>query len=260
MGLFGTTIVAGAPLTVRWSAGDADPKVRSGRLELAYDNRYSYSVSDVDGNDKTKHRTRRVVAVTHELFTGAPQPGEHETTIVVPTTPASAPDAVTWFVRLVLDRSGHDPSVERELVVTASSDGLAEWSSSEPLGTRGAFDIRIDAAPRVVRAGDTVRGTIDLSTERDVKARSIRVELLRRRCEENGIKKDHVEQSVTLEKGSSLAADQRRQLAFELPIVDVGGPSFDAEHNSQHWYVQAVIDRRMVADFAAQAEIVVYNS
>lgn len=272
MGLFGTkakllvelqqeSVVAGTPLTVRWSAGDvADAKVRSGRLELVYDNRFTYLASDGDGNDKKKRRTRRVVAVTQELFAGQPPSGVQETTIEVPSSPASAPDAVDWFVVVVLDRSGRDVHAERGLTVTAPSEALESWSRTEPTISSGACVVQIEVEPRVVRAGDTVRGTVGLSASKDVSARSVRVELLRRRHEHNGIQKGHVEQAVTLEKGSSIAATQPRQLAFELPIVDAGGPSFEAEHNSQHWYVQAVVDRRMSTDFTSMAEIVVYNA
>lgn len=252
-------VVAGRPLEVRWSADGQDDKVRGGRLELSYRNRFLHQTDDSEGHSSQSKRTVTVPVQTLELFTGQPPAGEQRATLELPPTPATAPKGVEWHVQLVMDRPGRDVSVERVIDVLAPADGLEQWSSAPATSSGAECSIDMRVEPRTYRPGEVVRGTVDIRPTASVSARGIRVDLVRRRNEQDGIVKTE-STSVELASKMELSPTQPLQYNFEIAVPADASPSFKAERNSQYWLVQCVVDRRMKTDFVGAVEIVVHNA
>jgi hypothetical protein len=271
MGLFGTKaramleperddVVGGTKLTVRWSLPEGDAKVHGARLELSYRNRFLYSKDTDEGGSTKGKKTKDLPVMSVPLFTGPAPVGEQETSIDIPAGPPSVHDVIDWQLRLVVERAGRDMTVERPLDIRSTAAALAAWSTTEPLDSAGSCIVHVDAAPRQLRPGQVVHGTIDITASKAISARSIRAELVRHRHERGGIGNEETATSTELASKVEIGAGQHQQHAFELTVPTDAQPSFDAEYNSQRWHVVGVVDRRLKSDFRGTLEVVVHDA
>ncbi len=107
--------------------------------------------------------------------------------------------------------------------------------------------------------GGTVTGSVSIAARRAIKARELRVELMR--WERSGSKQARViEHSEVLQRPAILAADEETDWAFRLTVPDPLMPSVLANHTFVGWQVRAVIDRKLRPNQSVSQLLHVYTS
>jgi hypothetical protein len=259
-------VVAGEPLRVRVSVGEPDGRVQGGRVELLYRNTYREEDvdrdSDGDARRVVRTRTADVVVAAEPLFAGGvPAEGAVDVELAVPPdAPGSASGSVAWAVRAVVDRRrSRDANDERPLTVLVGPGALEPWAE-RAVSAPPQVPMRIDAGPRVLRPGDTVEGTLTVRPTAPVSARSLRVQLTRRRRDSPDLTDEETPAVQPLLGEVELVPGEERTFPFALAVPPDAAPSFAAAHNTQHWYVEGVVDRPMRGDHVARLEVVVHTA
>jgi hypothetical protein len=246
------------------AVGDLDDKVQGGRVELLYESTYRYEYTDSEGDRSQRRTTKDVIVASEPLFPvgePGPAPGERTVAFELPETPPTAEGAVAWKVRAVVDRRrARDAQAEAPFEVRSRPEAHERWAQSGPSPVSGPLQFALEVAPRVLAPGDRLGGTVTVAAREDVEARALRVRLRSERREQDGIRDDDRHGEMTLEEPFRLAAGERRTHPFELEVPAGTAPSFQSAYNSQHWYVQAVADRRMRGDHQCSVELAVYSA
>lgn len=287
MGVFGSDMtVALAVHRVEFHPGDSvnlsvvvggspDTRVQGGRVELTYVNRYlkEEREHDSDGPDRTRTVTREEdVVVAWAPMPGGPDGpvafGTHTFTLTFPPdVPPSAHepegfgDMVRWEVRAILDRRmAFDPDAKQVVTVHSRPEQYAWQAQSPPVAKSADVPMGLDLATRFLRPGDVVAGTLTISPSESVKARSIRIQLERRRTDvPDGIERTETLPGVELSGPADLEAGQTYRFPFDGGLVQGVPPTFNAAKSHLHWYVEGVVDRRLKSDFVVEAEVVVFT-
>jgi sporulation-control protein spo0M len=255
--------------------GGTDDRVQGGRVELAYENRYldEERHRDSDGDYSTRTVTRsETVVVASQPLPGGPAgpvtPGEHTVTLTFPPeSPPSAHepegfgDLVKWEVRAILDRKmAFDPDAKHQVTVFSRPEQYASWAQSAPVSKSAECPMGLDLSTRSLRPGEGISGQLTITPRESAKARSIRVQLERRRTDTP----DNITRTETLE-GPQLAgktdleAGQTLTFPFEMALPVGVPPNFMTGKSHLHWFVEGIVDRRMKGDFVVEAELVVYT-
>ena len=272
-----TALYPGDVITAKvWIGGERDDRVQGARVELACKNRYHEREREYnhDGPDHTRTVTREqtYVAVWQPLPMAADGPvqlGEHTVTLQVPPDapptayePAGFGSMVKWEVRAILDRRmGLDPDATIEVQVYSLPHQYAHWAQSPPIAKSHEVPMGLEQlSARILRPGDQVTGVLTVHPRESVKARTVRVQLQRRRTDTPDNMEDReTAAQVELARDVKLEGGQPLQYPFQIPLPEGVPPTFAAAKSYMRWYLEAVVDRKMRSDFTAEAEVVVYS-
>jgi hypothetical protein len=240
------------------SVGNPDRRVSGGRIELLYRNEHKYEGRDSDGDRTVYTRTRDVVVASEPLFgAGGVAAGDHTAELTVPAAaPGSAGDYVEWRVRAVVDRrSARDANAFVALTVHSSPDTHAAVAA-EPPENRADVPLALEAAPRTVRPGDRIAGTLTIGpATAEVTGRAVRVQLKRTVHHQDDVVEGDEYARTALAQDLRLPAGERGTLPFELTVPPGVVPTFAAQYNRCHWHVEGVIDRPMRSDHVVRAQL-----
>ena len=257
---------AGEAVQVSIDIGKPDKKVQGARLELVYQNTYreeerdvSHDSDDIGDGRRTVTKRTDVVAAMIPLFEdGTVQAGRIDREIVVPhDAPGSAADTVEWKLRAVVDRKmGNDAEAEEPFTVLSNPDALRSWAeSSMPPSER--VRMMLDVPTRLVKPGDTINGTLRIAPVQPVEGRGVRVQLKRDRRDQDNKGEEDTPVTVQLTGEGAMPAGADETLPFTLQVPADAPPSFRAQYNEQHWFVEGVIDVARALDPVVRLEIVV---
>ncbi len=166
-----------------------------------------------------------------------------------------------WLANLARGRAAR---CEQELVVFSRSDVdpmdglplLDELPASRSFRNL-TMGLSLDA-PNAAN-GSAVTGSLSIAARKALKARELRVELMR--WERSGSKQARViEHSEVLQRPAILAADEATEWAFRLTVPDPLMPSVLANHTFVGWQVRAVIDRKLRPNQSVSQLLHVYTS
>ena len=184
-----------------------------------------------------------------------------ELSAVILTRADWLPTGDGWLANLARGRAAH---CQQELVVFSRSDidpldGLPLLD--EIPATRSyrnvTMGLALDSAN--VANGGTVTGSLSIAARTAVKARELRVELMR--WERSGSKQARViEHSEVLQRPAILAANEETDWAFRLTVPDPLMPTVLANHTFVGWQVRAVIDRKLLPNQSVSQLLHVYTS
>ena len=272
-----TVLQPGDAVTAKvWISGQPDERVQAARVELACKNRFRKHERDYDsdGHSRTRTVTREetIVAVWQPLPPAADGPvqfGEHTVTLQVPPDapptvyePAGFGKVVTWEVRAILDRRmALDPDATIEVQVHSLANQYAHWAQSPPAPKSQEVVMGLDQlSSRVVRPGEQITGVLHVDPRESAKARSVRVQLERRRMDTpDDIQDVNTALEVELARDVKLEPGQPLQYPFQIPVPEGSPPTFAAAKSYMHWYLEGIVDRKLRGDFVVEAEIVVYT-
>ncbi len=107
--------------------------------------------------------------------------------------------------------------------------------------------------------GGAFAGALSVESHAELKARELRVELVR--WERSGSKQARVVESRhVLQRPAPLSAGQRTDWAFHLPVPERLMPSVLAQHTFVGWQVRAVVDRGLRPNHTVAQLVQVYTS
>ena len=166
-----------------------------------------------------------------------------------------------WLANLARGRAAH---CQQELVVFSRSDvdpldglPLLDEIPASRSYRNVTMGLALDA-PNVANGG-TVTGSVSIKCRSAVKARELRVELMR--WERSGSKQARViEHSEVLQRPALLAADEETEWAFRLAVPDPLMPTMLANHTFVGWQVRGVIDRKLLPNQSVSQLLHVYTS
>ena len=184
-----------------------------------------------------------------------------ELSAVILTRADWLPTSDGWLANLARGRAAH---CQQELVVFSRwdvdpMDGLPlldEIPASRSF-RNVTLDLSLDS-PQVANGG-TATGKLSVNARAAVKARELRVELLR--WERSGSKQARIiEHSEVLQRPAILAAGEETEWAFRLTVPDPLMPSMLGNHTFVGWQVRAVIDRKLLPNQTVSQLLHVYTS
>jgi hypothetical protein len=114
----------------------------------------------------------------------------------------------------------------------------------------------IEVATRELHRGDTLTGTVTAIPAAEYQTRGLRIQLVRERHDPGSVERD-VKASVTLIGESELRPSERISTPFEITLAADAAPCWEAKYNSEHWYLEAVIDRPWGRDEVTRIELLV---
>lgn len=272
-----TAVHPGDVVTVKvWVGGQVDQRVQGARVELACKNRYRKRERDHDSDGRSETRTvireETTVAVWQPLPAAADGPvqfGEHTLTLQFPPDapptvhePAGFGEVVTWEVRAILDRRmGFDPDATIPIYVASFPNQYAHWAGSPPVAKSHEVPMMLDQlSTRVLRPGEQITGVLHIDPRESAKARTVRVQLERRRTDTpDNMQDTNTGSQVELARDVKLEPGQPLQFPFQIPLPEQSPPTFAAAKSYMHWYLEGIVDRKMRSDFVVEAEVVVYT-
>lgn len=272
MGLFGgkpdveiqldsDTVVAGGTVRARATFGAPDRKTQGARIELLYRNTYKHDTTDSDGDRTTSTTHSDVIVVVQQVdLSDSGLTGGVEAVFDVPReAPGTAFKSVEWKVRAVVDRKlARDARAEAPLTVLVPADQHPMWATG-PLECSEAWPMSIEPSSRVVRPGETITGRFTFAPSETVKASGVRVQLRRHRSDPDANSDIDDKTRVELMGKTELPAGQYQDLSFSITVPPDAAPSFDAQYNTQRWYLEGVIDKSLARDPNVKAEVFVYT-
>ena len=256
------TLVAGEAVTVSTGIGELDKKVQGARIELGYRNTYREDDHDSDGDRRTVTRRSDVVVAAEHLHLGDGLSGATEVTLTVPPgAPGTAPEVVDWFVRAVVDRKmARDANAVQALTVLTPAEALGHWAQTGSESTSASCQMALRASTRVVKPGDTIEGTIAIAPNEEISPRAVRVQLRRARFDPDNNTDVNDDTQIELSGPVELAAGTRHAYDFTITVPPAAPPSFQAQHNHQHWYLEGVLDMKLKQDPTVRAEVLVHTA
>ena len=166
-----------------------------------------------------------------------------------------------WLANLARGRAAH---CEQELVVFSRSDvdpldGLPLLDEIPASRSYRNVTIGLTLDSASVANGGTVTGSLSIKSKSGVKARELRVELMR--WERSGSKQAQViEHSEVLQRPALLGANEETDWAFRLTVPDPLMPTVLANHTFVGWQVRGVIDRKLLPNQSVSQLLHVYTS
>ncbi len=166
-----------------------------------------------------------------------------------------------WLADLARGKAAH---CEQELVVFSRSETAAlrgEPLPEELQATREYRNVILDLSLDSAQAanGGIVTGSLSVNPRSALRARELRVELMR--WERSGSKQARVIESCqVLQRPAIFAAHEETDWAFRLTVPDPLMPSVLAAHTFVGWQVRAVIDRKLRPNPSVSQLLHVYTS
>jgi len=255
------TVTAGEDVECHIDVLDIDKKVRAGWVELGYDNTHETSSTDTDGHSRTVETTDWVPVQTVSLFEGGVRRGDTVIHFAVPARgPSTVSNVIAWRVRALLDRQhGRDVSAEAELLVRPAP-GMLRDRLITPAEMSTEIPITIEVANRELQPGGRLTGSVMVASSKTRKIRGLRVQLTRRRHDHapGFSSKEHaVHAEVRLTDKRELRSGEPLTIPFEIVLPADAPECWEAEYNSQHWYLEAVADIPLRRDEISRIELLV---
>ena len=263
----GGTVEAG----IRIVGGRKDLEIQEGRLELLFENEYTYRHRVGAGSTRrTKSSTttdRAVVDSTRFLEAGgiaADTPYDATASLAIP--PDAAPSAegeitkVRWKVVATLARP-HAMDVHGRALLTVLSRAATTLDAPE-VETRDDVELSFRLDREHFGPGDSVHGTLVATPLQACRMNELRVELVR--YEEvprnEGNTKEVEEAAAILESDVSLSLGAPHEWAFALQLPAVVVPCLQTEHSRVTWLLKGIGSRRLRRDYWVTHPIDVHSA
>ncbi len=252
--------------------GRAETRIEQGWVGLVATHRYTYGEYRWSGQSRylarVRARDRAVADSSRFLDARTLWPGSHVERTIALTLPRTAPPTGTgaitslaWKVRAVVAvRRSNDPEVETPIIVLAPASahadriGRAVWlnAPAEEL-VQASFEL----ATRSLQPGEEIAGRLQLTPRREIEARAVRVELVRREevSRGEGMVEEEVERSARLPLDGPLAAGADQSFDFTLPVPADACPARELGPSAVRWLLRAVLDRPLRRDPIAVLEL-----
>ena len=181
-----------------------------------------------------------------------------------PPTSVGPGAASHWLVRCEVAGPGRFPDpVDVPVVVLAPpvpqpAEQPARQGGGTPLCTISFYGLPRSSVP----PGTTLRATVRITPKDDLKARGVRIELVRLTTVDTGRSKAVVRRPVAELSASGpleLRPRQPKDLAFAVAVPEDAGPSIIAEGYRVEWLLRAVIDRPLRRDEVWEQTIAVHT-
>jgi Arrestin (or S-antigen), C-terminal domain len=268
--------------TIRLLGGREDLEIQEGRVELVYENEYTYrtttsstsststSGSSSTSSSSTSYSTatdRRTVDAQHFLEAGtvaADTPFEATKSL---TVPASAPPSgegkitkVRWKIVATLARP-HARDVHGEATLTVLSQPGEEPGEPE-VETRDDLELSFRLDRGHFGPGETIHGTLVGTPLQGCKANEVRVELVRFENvpRDEGNTENVKEGEAILEGGVSLSMGTPHEWPFQLRLPAAPVPSLRTQESSVTWLLKGVGSRRLRRDYQVTQPIDVHTA
>ncbi|MGE3288316.1 MAG: sporulation protein [Pseudonocardia sp.] len=181
-----------------------------------------------------------------------------------PPTSAGAGVGSEWFVRAEVGGAGFPDPAQVPVIVLAPATPAPDLPAARVGGGTPKAAISFFGLPRTsVRAGTALRGTVRVSAKEELKARGVRVELVRRASIDAGGSTSVTRMVATTVDVSGqvvLAARRPKDLAFAVDVPTDAGPSIVGEDYRIDWLLRAVVDRPLRRDEVWEQVIAVHTA
>jgi Arrestin (or S-antigen), C-terminal domain len=245
--------------TIRIVGGRKDLGIQEGRLELLYENEYTYRHRVGSGSTRrTKSSTatdRDVLDSVRFLEAGhvaADTPYEATASLTVPVDAAPSAEGeitkVRWRVVATLARP-HAMDVHRRAPLTVLSQAGATLDAPD-VETRDDVELSFRLDREHFGPGDSVQGTLLATPLQACRMNEVGVELVRREDvpRNEGNTKEVEEADAILESDVRLSLGAPREWPFQLQLPAVVVPCLRTEHSRVTWLLKGIGSRRMRRD------------
>lgn len=169
-----------------------------------------------------------------------------------------------WLVRCEVTGAGiSDDPVDLPVVVLSPPVPMPTEPAVRVGGGTPAAAVSFFGLPRgSVAPGTTLRGTVRVTAKEELKARGVRVELVRVATVTSGRGRAVTETVASTADASGelvLAARRPKDLAFTVDLPADAGASIVAEDYRVEWVLRAVVDRRLRRDEVWQQVVEVHT-
>jgi hypothetical protein len=260
--------------TIRIVGGRKDLQIEEGRVELVYENEYTYreetrpvGSSSASTTSYTTTTDRRIVDAVRFLEADAiAADTPHETTESL-TIPATAPPSgegeitkVRWKVEATLARP-RARDVHGKASLTVLSQPAAGLEAPE-VETRDDVELSFRLDREHFGPGDVVHGTLVATPLQACEANEVRVELVRyENVPRNEGNTEHVKEGeAILESAVRLSLGAQREWPFQLQLPAVVVPSLQTEHSRVTWLLKGIGSRRLHRDYQVTQPIDVHTA
>jgi hypothetical protein len=238
-----------------------DLELQEGRVELVYENEYTYREQRSSGSavhtTSTTKTDRKVVETQRFVDAGkvaAGTPLEHTAELAIPLDAAPSAEGeitkVRWRVvaTLALPRA-RDAHGEARVEVLSPPGAWAD--EAEELGSHGDCELsflldRTDFAP-----GEEITGTLVATPLRECKVNEVRVELVRREevPRKDGNTKEVTEAGERLDVEVELTPGLPREWSFRLTLPLDLVPCLRTDESRVTWRLRGIGSRRLRSDY-----------
>ena len=253
--------------TIRVLGGRKDLEIQEGRLELVYENEYTYRHSTgrytttTTTTDRAVTDSRRFLEAGH---VGADTPYGATASVMVPDTPVPTAEGkitkVRWKVVATLARP-HARDVDGEAALVVLSRAGAALDAPE-VETRGDVELSFRLDRDHFGPGDVVGGVLVATPLQACEASEFRVELVRHEDvpRNQGNTEDVEEGSAILEREVRLSLGAPREWPFQLQLPAVVVPCLRTEHSRVTWLLKGIGSRRLRRDYRITQPIDVHTA
>jgi hypothetical protein len=250
---------------IRILGGRKDLEIREGRLELVYENEYTYRHTSGRYTTTTTTTDREVADSRRFLEAGhvaADTPYDATASVTVPATAVPSAEGeitkVRWKVVATLARP-HARDVHGEATLVVLSRAGASLDAPE-VETRGDVELSFRLDREHFGPGDVVHGVLVATPIQACEASEFRVELVRHEDvpRADGNTKDVDECSAILERDVRLSLGAPREWPFQLQLPTVVVPCLKTEHSRVTWLLKGIGSRRMRRDYLVTQPIDVH--
>jgi SpoOM protein len=256
---------------IRIVGGRRDLAIQEGRLELLYENEYTYrhevGTATTRRTKASNAADRAVLDSVRFLEAGhvaADTPYEATASVTVPADAQPTAEGeitkVRWRVVATLARP-HAMDVHRRAPLTVLSQAGVTLGDPE-VETRDDVELSLRLDRERFGPGDSVQGTLVATPLQACRMNELRVELVRREnVPRNEGNTKEVEEGVAIlqsEVGLSLGAPHEWPFQLQLPAVVV--PCLKTKHSSVTWLLKGIGSRRMRRDYLVAQPIDVHSA
>jgi Arrestin (or S-antigen), C-terminal domain len=256
---------------IRIVGGRKDLAIQEGRLELLYENQYTYRHEVGTGatrRTKASNATDRDVLDSVRFLeaghVAADTPYEATASLTVPAEAQPSAEGeitkVRWRVVATLARP-HAMDVHRRVPLTVLSQAGATLDAPD-VETRDDVELSFRLDREHFGPGDLLHGTLVATPLQSCGANEVRVELVRREDvpRNEGNTKEVEEASAILESDVSLSLGAAREWPFQLQLPLVVVPCLVTEHSSVTWLLKGIGSRRIRRDYRVTQPIDVHTA
>jgi Arrestin (or S-antigen), C-terminal domain len=256
---------------IRILGGRKDLAIQEGRLELDYENEYTYRhrvgtgstrrTKESNATDRAVHDSVRFLEAGH---VAADTPYEATASLTVPADAVPSAEGeitkVRWRVVATLALP-HRMDVHRRapLTVLTQTSGTLDAPDVE---TRDDIELSFRLDREHFGPGDSVQGTLVATPLQACQMGEVRVELVRRenvpRNEGNTKEVEEGKAILQSDVSLSLGAPHEWPFQFQLPAVVV--PCLETEHSSVTWLLRGIGSRRLRRDYRVTQPIDVHSA
>ena len=258
-------------VAIRIVGGRKDLEIQEGRLELVYENEYTYRHTTGTGRTRSTTSTtatdRTVADSLRFLEAGdiaADTPSDATASLTIPATAAPSAEGeitkVRWKVVATLARTrARDVHGEASFTVLSRA---ATVPDAPEVKTRDDVELSFRLDREDFGPGDTVQGTLVATPLQACQAGEVRVELVRHEDvpRDDGNTKDVKEGEAILESDVRLSLGAPHEWPFELQLPAVVVPCLRTERSRVTWLLKGIGSRRLRRDYRITHPIDVHTA